>query len=296
VTSAQARDDIHPPALLAANLAAAVRCAQHGERRNALAHLHEADGLGAVPSHPLRIARDAVRAGLGGTGALARTAWLDSATATHPLASQVLIACGVLEVVDPGHRLVPVGGPPERAVARARGDLARGAPDAALAGLARCLDDPRPGTHPRIVVEAHVLATVAAAGAGRDGESQRRFAAALDVVAGTDVRAPLFDHAPVVVELLAREDLAPEHRGLALELLDHLRVTPGGTAAPVDGLTDRETAVLQYLPTLMSNAEIARALHLSINTVKSHLKAVYRKLGADGRREAVRRGRELELI
>jgi LuxR family transcriptional regulator, maltose regulon positive regulatory protein len=64
----------------------------------------------------------------------------------------------------------------------------------------------------------------------------------------------------------------------------------------VENLTDRETAVLQYLPTLMSNAEIADGLHLSINTVKSHLKAVYRKLGVEGRRDAVLRGRELELI
>ena len=70
----------------------------------------------------------------------------------------------------------------------------------------------------------------------------------------------------------------------------------GRAMSPVEVLTDRETAVLQYLPTLMSNAEIAAGLHLSINTVKSHLKAVYRKLGVEGRRDAVLRGRELELI
>jgi LuxR family maltose regulon positive regulatory protein len=46
----------------------------------------------------------------------------------------------------------------------------------------------------------------------------------------------------------------------------------------------------------MSNAQIADGMNLSVNTVKSHLKAVYRKLGVDGRREAVLRGRELELL
>jgi LuxR family maltose regulon positive regulatory protein len=46
----------------------------------------------------------------------------------------------------------------------------------------------------------------------------------------------------------------------------------------------------------MSNAEIAEGMHLSVNTVKTHLKAVYRKLGVEGRREAVLRGRELELL
>jgi LuxR family maltose regulon positive regulatory protein len=241
----------------------------------------------------LHAVQDALRAALGGAGS--GTAWLDSATAAHPVAAQVLIACGVLEVIDPERRLVLVGGQPERAVVRARGDLARSAPDAALAGLARCLGDLPPGTHPRTVVEARVTAGVAASHTGRRDESLHHLGVALDIVATTGVRAPLLDHGVAAADLLGRDDLAPEHRSLALELLDHLRVNPAGSTA-VDGLTERETAVLQYLPTLMSNAEIARSLHLSINTVKSHLKAVYRKLGADGRRDAVLRGRELELI
>ena len=54
--------------------------------------------------------------------------------------------------------------------------------------------------------------------------------------------------------------------------------------------------ILNHLPTLMSNAEIAEALHLSVNTVKSHLKAIYRKLGVEGRRRAVLRAKELELM
>jgi LuxR family maltose regulon positive regulatory protein len=108
------------------------------------------------------------------------------------------------------------------------------------------------------------------------------------------VQAPLLDNAAALGDLLERETTATEHRSLAIDLLDHLRRTPAGS--PVETLTERETAVLQYLPTLMSNAEIADGLHLSINTVKSHLKAVYRKLGVDGRRDAVLRGRELELI
>ncbi len=118
--------------------------------------------------------------------------------------------------------------------------------------------------------------------------------AALDLVASSGVRAPLLEYAPALVDMLEQEASSTARRGLALDLLDHLRRTPAGH--PVETLTDRETAVLQYLPTLMSNAEIADGLHLSINTVKSHLKAVYRKLGVDGRRDAVLRGRELELI
>ena len=105
----------------------------------------------------------------------------------------------------------------------------------------------------------------------------------------------MLDHGAAVAGLLDRVD-APAHRGLVLELRDQLQLGGAATESPVAVLSDRETAVLQYLPTLMSNAEIAAGLHVSINSVKSHLKAVYRKLGVEGRRDAVLRGRELELI
>ena len=61
-------------------------------------------------------------------------------------------------------------------------------------------------------------------------------------------------------------------------------------------LSERELAILGYLPSMMSNQEIAGALMISVNTVKTHLKAIYRKLEASGRREAVQRARELALI
>jgi LuxR family maltose regulon positive regulatory protein len=61
-------------------------------------------------------------------------------------------------------------------------------------------------------------------------------------------------------------------------------------------LTEREEAVLRYLPTLLSNAEIAAELYVSINTVKAHVKSIYRKLGTARRKDAVLRGRELRLL
>ena len=284
--------EVHPTALRAAHLARTLTCAQRGERRSAAAHLAAADATAPVAAHPLATVDRALQATIG--GANGATAWLDSATAGHPLAALALVATGALEIVDPQRRLVAVGGPCERAVVRARQDLARGAPDAARTGLERCLPDNLASVHVRTVIEARTLAARAATAAGHDAEARSHLRAALDLVASSGVRAPLLEHAPALVDLLEQETSSVARRGLALDLLDHLRRTPAGH--PVETLTDRETAVLQYLPTLMSNAEIADGLHLSINTVKSHLKAVYRKLGVDGRRDAVLRGRELELI
>ena len=61
-------------------------------------------------------------------------------------------------------------------------------------------------------------------------------------------------------------------------------------------LTDSELAVLRFLPSHMTNQEIADALFLSINTVKTHLRSAYRKLGAASRREAIACGRRHGLI
>ena len=72
----------------------------------------------------------------------------------------------------------------------------------------------------------------------------------------------------------------------------------GRSLAPVlvGVLTDRELAILRYIPTIMSNREIARQLYVSVNTVKTHLKQVYRKLGVASRRDAINRARELHLL
>ena len=61
-------------------------------------------------------------------------------------------------------------------------------------------------------------------------------------------------------------------------------------------LTGREYAVLRFLVTSMPAAEIAGELCVSVNTVKTHVAAIYRKLGVRKRREAVLRARELELL
>jgi LuxR family maltose regulon positive regulatory protein len=71
---------------------------------------------------------------------------------------------------------------------------------------------------------------------------------------------------------------------------------PGEPVWPDEPLTQSETRVLRYLPTHLSAREIAAELCLSAHTVRTHLRHLYRKLGAHSRREAVRRARAAGLL
>ncbi|MGW3955625.1 helix-turn-helix domain-containing protein, partial [Streptomyces sp. NPDC004752] len=72
---------------------------------------------------------------------------------------------------------------------------------------------------------------------------------------------------------------------------------PDRRPAPVvEELSPRERDVLRRLAQLMSTEEIAADLYVSVNTVKTHLKSVYRKLAVNRRADAVRRARELRLL
>jgi LuxR family maltose regulon positive regulatory protein len=61
-------------------------------------------------------------------------------------------------------------------------------------------------------------------------------------------------------------------------------------------LSEREIEVLRLLATPMTQREIGDRLYVSLNTVKSHAKSIFRKLDASDRSEAVARARELGLI
>jgi LuxR family maltose regulon positive regulatory protein len=65
---------------------------------------------------------------------------------------------------------------------------------------------------------------------------------------------------------------------------------------PGDELSERELAVLRLLPTRLSQREIGASLYVSVNTVKTHTKSIFRKLGVSTRAEAVARSRELGLL
>lgn len=88
--------------------------------------------------------------------------------------------------------------------------------------------------------------------------------------------------------------------GMLGEKLARTRERLGMVEAPSGALdselTDRELEVLAYLPGPLSQREIGAALWVSFNTVTSHIRSIYRKLGVSSRREAVERAREIDLL
>jgi LuxR family maltose regulon positive regulatory protein len=105
--------------------------------------------------------------------------------------------------------------------------------------------------------------------------------------------------APELLERHRRSRTA--HGAFVSQILDRLAgqqppPSSGAAASLLEPLSEGETRVLRYLPTNLSLPEIASELHLSTNTVKTHVRHVYAKLGAHGRTEAVERARRLRVL
>jgi LuxR family maltose regulon positive regulatory protein len=155
------------------------------------------------------------------------------------------------------------------------------------------------GDHPRTKVETALLDARLALEEADDDTALERIECALATAAAWGLRRPfLVDEIELHGLLEWRIERGTVAPAFALELLER---TPWAAAVdsgspPIDPLTTRERTVLRYLASTLSNAEIAAELYLSVNTVKTHQRAVYRKLSATNRRDAVRRARSLNLL
>ncbi|WP_019146490.1 LuxR C-terminal-related transcriptional regulator [Aeromicrobium massiliense] len=141
---------------------------------------------------------------------------------------------------------------------------------------------------------------------GRAQEAHGALVAALELAHEPRVRRPFHDAASVVRQLLVRDErLANRHAWL-------VERTPGGTPpaarphrtapvpeqhpAPTERLTEKELEVLGHLADLLSTEEIAAAMYISVNTVRTHVRNILRKLGVTRRNAAVRAAREHQLL
>ncbi len=119
------------------------------------------------------------------------------------------------------------------------------------------------------------------------GAASERLTSALAEGAGSGWVSPFLGHDAAIQQRLHRLPVRRIHPGLARAWDAQTTTKPASPAGSRPDLTDRERSVLELLPTHLSYAQIGNELYLSVNTVKSALKIIYRKLDAGTRNEAV---------
>jgi LuxR family maltose regulon positive regulatory protein len=194
-------------------------------------------------------------------------------------------------------------GPDQRGAlsnARAVICMADGDPAAALDVLREVWDITPPAVPAFTLVEAHLLAGTAHLYLGDRSAAATAAEAALAAAEPDRLIFPFaMTEAAGLLDALPRHKTA--HGALLADIVDLLR----GGSAPSTGrergpqpheLSPSELRVLRYLPTNLTRPDIARELYVSINTVNTHIRNIYSKLGARSRSSAVERARELRLL
>jgi LuxR family maltose regulon positive regulatory protein len=177
--------------------------------------------------------------------------------------------------------------------------LARGSADAieqATGLLRRLLTAAGDGHRDGSAIEILVLLALAQSRAGDGAAATTSLSRALALAEPQGYVRSFLDADPAAVDLL--RPIAGAGDGHAARILAAGRSTPlrsRSRSNDPDELSDRELDVLRLLRSDLSGPEVARALHVSLNTLRTHTKHIYTKLGATNRREAVTRAAELGL-
>ncbi|MCM2579801.1 LuxR C-terminal-related transcriptional regulator [Streptomyces meridianus] len=311
---ANAADGAHrtPARRGAAALAMAVLATERADFADARRHLHPACEEEAVRLDPCLAAESAVvrsRLGLHDGSPQQALAVLDAATgdgragpsleryprrtlerlaiarsAAHLARCDHEQALSALDVAEPSDGAV--------AVALARAHCAAGDPARARRLLAAA---GRHGTGPAGHVRSRLVLARAALLAGDRAAADGWVAQALETARPELLRLPFVEEGPWLRRLLERRtDLARSHGWLSPERDG--TDGAGSVPAPAEPLTGRERDVLRCASRMLSTAEIADELGLSANTVKTHLRSIFRKLSVSRRGEAVRRAVRLGVL
>jgi LuxR family transcriptional regulator, maltose regulon positive regulatory protein len=178
--------------------------------------------------------------------------------------------------------------------------LAEGDPAGALAAAREVLDGAAPVIGYVTVVETQLLAGLAYQALGEQPAASRAAERALALAEPDRLVLPfLMTGSRELLAAVPRHDTA--HAALLTAILD---IMDGSSPAasdrpaspPAEELSPGELRVLRYLPTNLSRPEIAAELSVSLNTVSTHIRSIYAKLGVSDRSAAVRRARGLRLL
>jgi LuxR family maltose regulon positive regulatory protein len=186
-------------------------------------------------------------------------------------------------------------------IATAELRLAQADPHAATAVLAPVLDgSARVNPARAFLTLAFTLEAAARDALGDPDAASRALERALDL-AEPDAALSAFVLHPVPALLERHARRGTTHAALIGDIRRLLAghapaLLPGGNPSPLEPLSDSELRVLRYLPTNLTAPEIAGELHVSVNTVKTHMRNLYAKLATHRRGETVARARDLGLL
>lgn len=204
----------------------------------------------------------------------------------------LLTALGVLERRTSGEATLAVG------LAKLRLADEDGAADAIATALGR---DFSLATR----VAARLLECARHLRSGATTRARDELGKALRLAVGARLRRPFHEAAPAVRQLLVQDaQLSADHAwvlrvgGASMPRVPDLRASSDAESPrpPVESLTEKELEVLGHLSEMLSTEEIAAAMYISVNTVRTHVRNILRKLGVSRRNAAVRLARDLELI
>ncbi len=178
--------------------------------------------------------------------------------------------------------------------------LAERSPADALVAVQNVLTGIAPAIGYVTVVEANLLAALAHRELGDQRAATAATECALALAEADRLVLPFAMTGSLeLLEAMPRHETA--HAALLTEILDVVRgtsrpATADSSSVPTEQLSRSELKVLRYLPTNLSRPEIASELSVSVNTVNTHIRNIYAKLGTQDRSSAVERARQLRLL
>lgn len=185
--------------------------------------------------------------------------------------------------------------------------IAEGSYSEAIAVLDQVLSEAMKVDRIFLTIDVEILRAIAFHAEGMRAESQAAFNHALALAEPEGFMRVFLDHGEKIMPLLLTAHKESDQLSILtyierllnaseVQISDTRPVSSRQREVFLEPLSDREIEVLNLLPSSLSSTEMADELSISVNTLRSHLKSIYSKLGAHSRYEAISRAREADLL
>ena len=177
--------------------------------------------------------------------------------------------------------------------------IAQNAPGEATVFLGRLLEEAIKGGRVGSVIEISILQALAQWRSSDATASLAALERALSLAEPEGYARVFISEGQPLAALLkraAKRHIVPNYARRLLAAMGPSEARPASHPDLIEPLSERELDVLRLLPSDLGGPEIARELRVSENTMRTHTKSIYEKLGVNSRRSAVRRAEELGLL